>query len=53
MNRPHLVSEFHIAEINIAKMKGLNIKDPIMKDFVDNREIVNDLAEASAGFVWR
>lgn len=47
------MTDFNIAEINIAKMIGLNINDPIMKEFVDNLEKVNDIAEASAGFVWR
>ncbi|MDB5013167.1 MAG: hypothetical protein JWQ25_1369 [Daejeonella sp.] len=47
------MSDFHIAEINIAKMKGLDINDPIMKEFVDNLGKVNDIAEASEGFVWR
>jgi hypothetical protein len=43
----------NIAEINIAKMKGVNINDPIMKEFVDNLAIVNNIAEGSPGFVWR
>ena len=44
---------FHLAEINVARMKGININDPIMKEFVDNLDRVNDLAESSEGFVWR
>jgi hypothetical protein len=43
----------HLAEINIARMKGVNIDDPIMMEFVDNLEEINALAESSAGFVWR
>jgi Domain of unknown function (DUF3291) len=42
-----------LAEINIARMKGVNINDPIMQEFVDNLERVNTLAESSEGFVWR
>jgi Domain of unknown function (DUF3291) len=42
-----------LAEINIARMKGVNINDPIMQEFVDNLERVNALAESSEGFVWR
>ncbi len=44
---------YHIAEINIAKMKGVNINDPIMKEFADNLDEVNRIAEKSEGFVWR
>ena len=42
-----------LAQINIARMIGVNIDDPIMKEFVDNLDSVNELAESSAGFVWR
>ena len=44
---------FHLAQINIARMKGVNIDDPIMQEFVDNLDKVNALAERSEGFVWR
>lgn len=44
---------FQLAQINVARMKGVNINDPIMKEFVDNLDRVNALAEASDGFVWR
>ncbi len=47
------MGKFQIAEINIARMKGVNINDPIMKDFVDGLDKVNALAESSEGFVWR
>jgi len=47
------MSEYQIAEINIAKMNGVNINDPIMKEFVDNLDKVNAVAENSEGFVWR
>ena len=47
------MSEYQIAEINVARMKGININDPIMKEFVDNLDKVNALAESSPGFVWR
>ncbi|MBM3427083.1 MAG: DUF3291 domain-containing protein, partial [Bacteroidetes bacterium] len=46
-------SNYHIAEINIARMKGVDIQDPIMKEFVDNLDAVNQVAEESEGFVWR
>ena len=44
---------YHLAQINIAQMKGKDVDDPIMKDFVDNIDRINQLAEASPGFVWR
>jgi len=44
---------YHLAEINVARMKGVNIDDPIMSEFVANLDRVNDLAEKSEGFVWR
>ncbi len=44
------MGEFQIAEINIARMKGVNINDPMMKEFVDNLDKVNALAESSEGF---
>lgn len=34
-------------------MKGVNKEDPIMKEFVDNLENINALAEKSDGFIWR
>lgn len=45
--------KYHIAEINIARMKGVDINDPIMKEFVDNLNTVNEIAEKSKGFIWR
>ena len=47
------MSKYQLAQINIAKMKGVNIDDPIMQEFVDNLDKVNALAEQSEGFVWR
>jgi len=44
---------WHLAEINIGKMTGSDINDPVMKDFVDQLDEVNVLAEQSKGFVWR
>ena len=47
------MNKYQLAEINIARMKGASINDPIMKEFVDNLDKVNKLAEISPGFVWR
>ncbi|WP_190809848.1 DUF3291 domain-containing protein [Flagellimonas sp. S3867] len=44
---------YNIAQINVARMIGVNIEDPVMKEFVDNLDKVNQLAENSEGFVWR
>ena len=44
---------YQLAQINIAKMNGVNINDPVMKEFVDNLILINSLAESSDGFVWR
>ena len=34
-------------------MKGVDIDDPIMKEFKDNIDLINGIAEESQGFVWR
>lgn len=47
------MKKYQLAEINVARMKGVTIDDPIMKEFVDNLDKVNTLAENSEGFVWR
>jgi len=47
------MTQYQIAEINVARMKGVTINDPIMNEFVDNLDKVNALAESSQGFVWR
>ena len=44
---------YHIAQINIARIKGVNMDDPIMAEFVSLLEEINALAERSPGFVWR
>ena len=42
----------HLAQLNIAKAK-YSLDAPEIKEFVDNLEPVNNLAESSEGFVWR
>ena len=44
--------EFQIAQINIARMLA-PIDSQIMSDFVAQLPPINELAEASPGFVWR
>jgi hypothetical protein len=42
----------HLAQLNIAKAK-YSLEAPEIKEFVDNLEPVNNIADASGGFVWR
>ena len=42
-----------LAQLNIAKMVGVNINDSIMMGFVAQLDEVNTLAESSKGFLWR
>lgn len=43
---------YNLAQINIARMLA-PLDSPVMKDFVDNLDRINHLAESSNGFVWR
>lgn len=42
----------HLAQVNIGKMVA-PIDSPMMRGFVDNLDLINNLAESSNGFVWR
>lgn len=42
----------HLAQLNIARAK-YPLDAPEIKDFVDNLDVVNAIAEQSEGFVWR
>ncbi|MBI1257181.1 MAG: DUF3291 domain-containing protein [Chloroflexi bacterium] len=44
--------DYQIAEINIGRILG-SMDSPIMKEFKDNLDRINALAETSPGFVWR
>jgi len=46
------MTKYQLAQFNVAVMKE-SLESPSMKDFVDNLERINALAEASPGFVWR
>ena len=46
------MTEFHIAQINIARMLA-PIEDPVMADFVAQLPPINALAKESPGFIWR
>ncbi|TPV55643.1 DUF3291 domain-containing protein [Aestuariibacter sp. GS-14] len=41
-----------LAQLNVAKTR-YPLDDPRIKDFVDNLDRVNAIAEASEGFIWR
>ena len=42
----------HLAQLNIAKAKYA-LDAPEIKEFVDNLDVVNTIAEQSEGFIWR
>jgi hypothetical protein len=46
------MSNYQLAQINIARLKA-PLDSPELKDFVDNLDRINALAENSPGFVWR
>lgn len=46
------MSEYHLAQLNIAKMKYPLDRNE-MADFVARLEDINALADAAPGFVWR
>jgi len=46
------MSTWQLAELNVARLKA-PLDSPELKDFVDNLDRINALAEGSPGFVWR
>ena len=44
--------DYHLAQLNIANL-AYPLDSPELKDFVDNLDFINSLAERSDGFVWR
>jgi hypothetical protein len=46
-------NNWHLAQINIARIAAEKITDPVMQTFVAQLEEVNAIAESSPGFVWR
>ena len=43
---------FHLAQVNIGIAKG-DMDSELMKEFAENLDPINAIAEASHGFVWR
>ena len=37
----------------MGRFRGVNIHDPIIKEFADNLDNINALAESYDGFIWR
>jgi len=46
------VAEYHLAQLNIVKMK-FDIEAPELEDFFARFDEINALADESPGFVWR
>lgn len=46
------MSRYQLAQLNVAAMKA-PLDSPELKDFVDNLDRINALAESSPGFIWR
>jgi len=46
------MSKYQLAQLNIGTLKA-PLDSPELKDFVDNLDRINALAEGSPGFVWR
>jgi hypothetical protein len=46
------MSKYQLAQLNVATLKA-PLDSPLLKDFVDNLDRINALAEQSPGFVWR
>ncbi|MCY1276340.1 hypothetical protein D9M69_306570 [compost metagenome] len=47
-----MTANYHLAQINIARTRE-PLDHPLLRDFVDQLDAVNALAERSPGFVWR
>lgn len=46
------MSRYQLAQLNVGELKA-PLDSPELKDFVDNLDRINALAEGSDGFVWR
>jgi heme-degrading monooxygenase HmoA len=46
------MTKHHIAQVNIARMKG-PLDSPVMAGFVARLEEINALADRAPGFIWR
>jgi hypothetical protein len=46
------MSKYQLAQINVGNLAA-PLDSPQLKDFVDNLDRINELAESSPGFIWR
>ena len=46
------MSRYQLAQLNVGELTA-PLDSPELKDFVDNLDRINELAENSDGFVWR
>ncbi len=46
------MSQYHIAQVNIGRIKGL-LDGPVMAGFMSRLDEINALADRTPGFVWR
>jgi len=46
------MNQYHLAQLNIAKARA-EMTDEVMSGFVSRLDEINELADRSAGFVWR
>jgi len=46
------MADYELAQLNLASL-AYPLDSPELKDFVDNLDLINSLAERSDGFVWR
>jgi hypothetical protein len=44
---------WNLAQVNIGRITGTTMEDPVMAEFVSRLDEINGLAEGSPGFVWR
>lgn len=47
-----MVSNWHVAQLNIAKMLAPT-DSPQLAEFMENLDRINELADSAPGFVWR
>ena len=47
-----MTSAFHLAQFNVARLRA-PLTDPAVAEFVAGLDLINALADAAPGFVWR
>jgi hypothetical protein len=46
------VTAYHLAQINVGRLRA-PVGDPMIRDFKDNLDRINAIADGAPGFVWR